>query len=84
MVDFRHILVLPDHPRPWGSHGQAHGVAGGEGCNLGYDPHIHASVELCAHIGCFPDPANPTNNPTRVSTGQQDTQGGRRYVTQRH
>ena len=31
MVDFRDILILPDHPRPWGSRDQAHGVAGGVG-----------------------------------------------------
>ena len=31
MVETRHILNRPDHPRSWGGHGLACGVAGGVG-----------------------------------------------------
>ena len=50
---------------------------------LGLRP-ICAPLELLVHSRCFPDPTNPTTNPTRVSTGQKSTQGCRREVTHGH
>ena len=59
----------------------------GSGLGLGLRPPtlglrpICAPLELLVHSKCFPDPTNPTINPTRVSAGQKSAQGGRREVT---